>query len=120
DADVWTGSSYRVIARYDTAGQTARLALADASHREWPLAAMLAPVHRIDWLDRPMLGMADRKALLRAFNAAASYDESARVASGPARPEAAGARTAGSLFHLVSIHARHEDRLRKPARNLGA
>lgn len=122
DADIWSGPGYRVIARYDTSGddEIARLSLADSSRREWPLGALLAPVHRIDWLDRPVIGPADRKALLRAFNAAASYDETARVAALPSIPRDRRERSAVSLFHLASIHARHEDRSRKSARDVRA
>jgi hypothetical protein len=91
DADVWTRPTYRVLARYDSTGEIARVALAD-SRREWPVASMGAPIHRIDWLDSPALDSVQRRALGRAFDEAASYDERAKIArSDP-----------GSRFRLVS------------------
>jgi hypothetical protein len=110
-ADVWTGAGYRVLARYDTSGQVARVTLADTTRREWPLGSMLAPLERVTWLDRPAITPAERSALVRAFNSAASYDETSRVA---VRPPSGGTR-----FQLTT-HATHQDRSRKPARNLRA
>lgn len=83
--DRWTHGDYTVLAHYDTAGETARLSLADSARREWPIGTVLAPLRQITWLDVPPIADADRTALRRAFNAAASYDESARVAR-DARP----------------------------------
>jgi len=117
DDDVWQGAGYQVVARYDTSGDVATLTLADAARREWPLATMLGPLRRITWLDRPPIDAADRKVLLRAFSAAASYDEASRVAALPAHPRSA---SAAPLLHLASIHALRQDRSRKPARNIRA
>ena len=80
DDDRWTGSMYTVIARYDTSGQFAQLSLADSSRREWPVGPATGPLRRIDWLDHPAPSDVERKALRRAFDQAARYDESARVA----------------------------------------
>src|SRR6185503_18358656 len=112
--DRWTTPAYRVIARYDTSGEVAHLSLADTSRREWPIGPMSGPVHRIDWLDRPAIGDTDRRALVRAFNAAAAYDETARVASfsSPIRP----------YVHspIRPSNASFQNRSRKPARNVRA
>ncbi len=124
DTDTWTGSGYRVLARYDTLGEAAHVSLAPlaplAAGRsrgaEWPITTVLGPIHRIDWLDRPRLSDADRKALTNAFAAAARYDENAQVA----------VRTPPPSLHLVSrttpgtAHATQQSRSRKPARNLRA
>jgi hypothetical protein len=79
EVDRWTRADYRVLARYDSSDEVARVSIADA-RREWPVATMGAPLHRIDWLDRPPLDSAQRRALGRAFDEAASYDERARIA----------------------------------------
>ncbi len=79
-SDHWDGDRYRVIARYDTTGAVAQLSMADSSRREWPVAPVGAPVHRVDWLDRPPVSAEDRRALLRAFNAASMYGEPSHVA----------------------------------------
>ncbi len=79
-SDHWDGNRYRVIARYDTSGAVAQLSVADTGRREWPLVAVGAPVHRVDWLDRPPISVGDRRALQRAFNAASMYGEPPHVA----------------------------------------
>jgi hypothetical protein len=79
-SDHWDGARYRVIARYDTSGGVAQLSVADSTRREWPLVSVGAPVHRLDWLDRPPVSAGDRQALLRAFNAASMYGEPPHVA----------------------------------------
>jgi hypothetical protein len=108
--DRWTRSGYTVIARYDSAGEVATVSLADSTHHEWPLTSMMAPLHRIDWLDRPPISAAERRELTKAFNAAALYDEGARVALWPPRRNL--------LF--TTVHARFQDRPRKPARDVRA
>jgi len=112
--DRWQGAGYQLIARYDTSGETARLSIADSAKREWPLITIMAPVHRVDWLDRPAVSAADRRALTRAFDDAASYGEPARVAAAPA----------ATILSLVTrsgtSHASVQARRRQPARNLRA
>ena len=108
DNDRWPGGSYRVIARYDTSGEVARLSIADTARREWPVASMLAPLRRIDWLDRPGIDGATRRALTRAFSEASTYDENTRVA--------AAARVQDSPIHFARAHARDQAGERQPAR----
>jgi len=110
DADRWHTPRYSVIARYDTSGVRASLALADSAKREWQLGDATGPLDRIVWLDQPPVSEKERSALRHAFNAAANYDENARVAS-------IGALT---LVLHQSHHATHKDRPRKPARNVRA
>jgi hypothetical protein len=81
DIDRWRTPKYAVIARYDTSGVRASLSLADSMKHEWRLGEASGPLDRIDWLDRPPVSDKERSALRRAFNAAANYDEKARVAS---------------------------------------
>jgi hypothetical protein len=148
--DRWKGAGYDVIARYDTTGDIASVAIADSSKREWPVADVGGPLRDIYWLDRPAVSGASRSALIRAFDQAATYDEHARVALGgatsnpatsnpatsnpatsnlatsnpapsnPAPSNPAPSKSAASTLSLVSSHAAHQDRLRKPARNVGA
>jgi hypothetical protein len=109
--DRWQRPTYRIIARYDTSGDAAHLYLADTARREWGLAQVEGPVRRIEFLDQPPIGDTDRRALLRAFNAAASYDETARVAR-LSRPT--------PNAHRPLLNASFQDRSRKPARNIRA
>ena len=108
DNDRWSGLSYRVIARYDTSGEVARLSIADTGRREWPVGSMLAPLRRVDWLDRPGIDGATRRALTRAFSEASTYDENTRVA--------AAARVQHSPIHFARAHARDQAGERQPAR----
>lgn len=80
NVDRWRRPKYAVVARYDTSGELAHLALADSAKHEWRIGDATGPFHRIDWLDRPPISDKERAALRRAFNAAAKYDENARVA----------------------------------------
>jgi hypothetical protein len=77
----WERADYTVRAVYDTAGPV-RLALLDSAGREFSAGSLSAPVHRIYWLDDPPIDRVQRNALVRAFNEAAMYDESARTAHG--------------------------------------
>jgi hypothetical protein len=79
DFDRWTRPNYSVAARYDPRADFARVYLADG-RREWIVAAMGAPIHRIDWLDSPPIDSTQRRALGRAFDEATAYDERAKVA----------------------------------------
>jgi hypothetical protein len=103
EADLWTRPAYRVLARHDSTEEVARVSIADA-RREWPLASMGAPIHRIDWLDSPPLDSVQRHALGRAFDEAASYDERAKIArSDPA----------GRFWLAVDVHRARASRPRR-------
>jgi hypothetical protein len=107
--DRWQGQGYAVVARYDTSGEVAALSIADSTRREWPVGMASGPLNRIDWLDRPPIGADERRALVRAFNAASLYGEDTRVAAAPRRP--------GHLnLHFASTHATVQDCAREPAR----
>ena len=128
--DRWARPGYTVIARYDSAGEVATVSLADSMHREWPLTSIAPPLHRIDWLDRPAISAAERRELTDAFNAAALYDEGARVALRPPRRDLpvvprSGASHLRSEFHVsdllfASAHALFQNGQRKPARDIRA
>ena len=110
----WHGKGYVVLARYDTSGEIATLSIADSAKREWPLGAAHGPLNRIDWLDRPPIGADERRALMRAFNAASMYGADTRVAStGRSAPP-------GPKLHFVSRHATVQDCARESARNVRA
>jgi len=79
--DRWDHRTYSVLARYDTLGEAARVALLDSARHEWPVATLLGPIREVAWLDDPPITETDRTHLLRAFDAAATYDQSSRVAS---------------------------------------
>jgi hypothetical protein len=79
--DRWDAGTYQVVARYDSTGDTAHVSLADPGHHEWPLLTTLAPLQHIAFLDRPPIDSVQRRALIRAFNSAAGYDQRTSIAS---------------------------------------
>lgn len=82
DLDRWhpvaDTNGYDVLARYDSAAETARISLSDRG-TEWPIRIVTAPVLHLFWLDRPPLDSAQRRALSRAFDEASLYDETTRT-----------------------------------------
>lgn len=84
----WRHDGYGVVARYDTSGDYARLALTDRARHEWPVAVVGGPVERVDWIDHPTISTDERRALLRAFDDAASYDDQSRFAGATTRHSA--------------------------------
>jgi hypothetical protein len=105
-ADRWRGRRAELRARYRDG--VADLALVDGARRAWPLGAVQPPVERVLWLDRPPLDGVTRRALQRAFDESALYDEGARLAARPRRHPAA-ARGAGGVI-LASAPARRAGR----------
>jgi hypothetical protein len=83
--DVWGNGRYDVVVRYDSAGGPARLLLRDTTSREWLVGRVPAPAQRVFWLDQPPIDSIARRALARAFDESASYDEAVRSASNRAR-----------------------------------
>jgi hypothetical protein len=85
--DVWRHGRYDVVVRYESGQDVARLSLRDSTSREWPVGRVPAPALRIFWLDQPRADSTARRALARAFDESALYDEAARTASRRGRPE---------------------------------
>ena len=78
---VWRHDRYEVVARQDSSGSVARLLLRDSTSREWPVGSVPVPAARIYWLDRPPVDSVTRRALSRAFDESALYDDAVRSAS---------------------------------------
>lgn len=108
--DRWDHARYQILARYDTSGQIARVTLADSARHEWPVATVLGPLRDVEWLDQPPITDAERNALRSAFNSAATYDETSRVAGNSPVTRRPSPVAYASL----------QDRPRKPARNVRA
>lgn len=71
----WSRAGYTLLARGDTAdGSSVSLVLRDRAMRSWPLFTVSAHP-RLYWLDKPPVDVRTRNALVRAFDAAASYNE---------------------------------------------
>ncbi len=83
-SDLWAGARYRVLATYDPAGAVT-VALRDTLGREWPVVRTQEPADRLYRLDTPPLGSDARRALARAFDDGALYEDAARAVRGPAR-----------------------------------
>jgi len=78
---VWRHGRYEVVVRQDSSTSVARLLLRDSTSREWAIGNVPVPSTRIYWLDSPPLDSAARRALVRAFDESALYDEEVRAAS---------------------------------------
>jgi hypothetical protein len=72
----WARNGYTLYARGLDDGSVS-ITLRDHSQRSWPLFSVSAHP-RVYWLDQPRIGAAARRALIRAFNSAASYDEAVK------------------------------------------
>jgi hypothetical protein len=83
--ELWSRGSYVVKATYDTSARPVVLTLADSAGREFAVAGIAAPVHRIYWLDRPAIDRSERLALTRAFDEAATYDDASKAQSAAIR-----------------------------------
>jgi hypothetical protein len=77
---VWRHGRYEVVVRQDSSTTAARLLLRDSTSREWPVGTVPVPATRIYWLDRSPIDSASRRALARAFDESALYDEEVRAA----------------------------------------
>lgn len=86
----WVRKGYTLYARRRSDGSI-MLSLRDRSKHNWPLFAVGARP-RVYWLDNPPITAASRRALLKAFNSAASYDETVKFARYvlPIAPSVAG------------------------------
>ena len=91
---VWRHGRYEVVARQDSSASVARLLLRDSTSREWPVGRVPVPALRIYWLDQPPIDSVARRALSRAFDESALYDESVRSASLRRAPQATFPRLA--------------------------
>jgi hypothetical protein len=78
---VWRQGRYEVVVRQDSSTNAARLLLRDSTSREWPVGTVPVPSTRIYWLDRPPVDSVARRALDRAFDESALYDDEVRTAS---------------------------------------
>jgi len=96
---VWRHGRYEVVARQDSSASVSRLLLRDSTSREWPVGLVPVPAQRIYWLDQPPIDSAARRALSRAFDEAALYDEAVRAASLPRHPPGAFIRLARGRQH---------------------
>jgi hypothetical protein len=94
--DVWRHGRYDVVVRNDSGGRTSRVVLRDSTSREWVVGRVPSPSRRIFWLDDPPLDSITRRALTRAFDESALYDESVRSAARHARPAPVSPRLARS------------------------
>jgi hypothetical protein len=72
----WARRGYTLLVR-DAGGGSVSLVLKDPARRSWPLITV-SDHPRIYWLDSPPVDSAARRALARAFNSAAAYDEAVK------------------------------------------
>jgi acyl-CoA hydrolase len=117
--DSWEHRGYRVVARYSADGREARIWLTDSAGREWSVRRVPGPVWRIFWLDAPDVTPEQRRAIGRAFDEAALYNEETRTAmSDHPTGSTAGARRAARAVR-ESQHEASELMMPQHANNLG-
>ena len=78
DEDLWHHGRTDVIARYDSVDENVRIVVRDSARREWSIARLPAPTHRVFWMDLPAADSVVRRALLKAFDESALYADDAR------------------------------------------
>ena len=107
---VWRHGAYEIVARADSSSNAARLLLRDSTSREWPVGTVPVPSKRIYWLDRPAVDSVTRRALRRAFDESALYDEEVRAASYQPSRASAPHRSARRPHPLrrVAVLTRHD------------
>ena len=81
--DVWKGSGYHVVARYDSTAGDAAVVFQPASGREVLVTRVPTPVERVIRLDSASFGPDALRALARAFDEAAHYSKPFRTTSAP-------------------------------------
>jgi hypothetical protein len=84
-SEVWRGTRYDVVARYDTSGEFATIVVRDSAQREWMAARVPTPASRVYRLDAPTIDSVSREALARAFDESTLYSGKARAVGGPRR-----------------------------------
>jgi hypothetical protein len=84
-SEIWGGTPYDVIARYDSSGDFATIVVRDSAQNEWNAGRIPTPARRVYRLDSPAVDSSTRHALARAFDDATLYSGTARTVSGPAR-----------------------------------
>ena len=107
---VWRHGRYAVVARQDSSANAARLLLRDSTSREWPVGTVPVPSTRIYWLDRPPVDSVTRRALGRAFDESALYDDEVRAASfdrSRVAPRRRGARHAPPAPRAATLSRHH-------------
>jgi hypothetical protein len=75
----WDRKGYAVYAAAGNDSGSVSLSLRDQAHRSWPLFTVSAHP-RVYWLDNPSVDAVTRRALNRAFNSAAAYDQAVKYA----------------------------------------
>jgi hypothetical protein len=102
----WSHSGFRVIARYDTSGEVARVAITDSAGRRWDVARVTGPVRNVLWFDEPRIDSTQRQGLARAFEEAVLYDERTRTADRPSptqrAPHRLASRRAPTLYRFAA------------------
>ena len=107
---VWRQRGYEVVARQDSSARVARLLLRDSTSREWPVGTVPVPASRIYWLDHPPVDSAARRALARAFDESALYDDAVRSVTyrrGAARHTVRLARRTRTVDRAMATTLRH-------------
>ena len=106
----WTGAAYDVVARDDSSGEGAQVAMR-AGPNEWIVARVPSPVRRVYRLDTLADDSAAVRALSRAFDESSLYSGEARTAL---RPSATLRLSASAAVRDQPRHAMWKNDLRRP------
>jgi hypothetical protein len=100
-SEIWSGTRYDVIARYDTSGDFATLIVRDSARREWNTTRVPTPARRVYRLDTPDVDTNAVRALARAFDESSLYSGVARTVLGPARARATIVRVSAPVHRAT-------------------
>ena len=84
-SEIWSGTQYDVVARYDSTGEFATIVVRDSARNEWTAGRLPTPARRVYRLDVAQVDSSARRALARAFDESTLYSGTARTVRGPAR-----------------------------------
>ena len=106
-SEVWGGSRYDVVARYDSTGEFATIVVRDTARNEWTAGRLPTPARRVYRLDGSAVDSSARHALARAFDESTLYSASARTVAGPVqkRPRLVPASNTSRINFISGTHA---------------
>jgi len=121
-ASEWRRAGYTVRARAEPAesadadGRLLDVTVVDSARHAWTVGRVHAPLRHVFWLDQPPVDSTTRRALQRAFDEAAMYDDNVHVAGVRLAPRAGVVLRAASNVQLPLRPAARGSAHRRPVK----